>query len=194
MILFFDTETTGVPKNYKAPVTDLANWPRIIQFAWAIFTDGGLMVAGRKDLIKPDGWVVPTEKFWIDNGFSHEQNLQHGIPIAEALAHFIEQIDENATVIAAHNLNFDLNITGAEMIRHGLKARAQRKKVCTMLSSTDYCKIPGGYGKYKWPKLIELHLKLFGVGFDGAHDALEDVKACARCYFELQNQNVNLFA
>ena len=39
MYLFFDTETTGLPRNWKAPVTDLDNWPRMVQIAW-ILTDG----------------------------------------------------------------------------------------------------------------------------------------------------------
>jgi len=30
MYLFFDTETTGLPRNWKAPVTDLDNWPRMV--------------------------------------------------------------------------------------------------------------------------------------------------------------------
>ncbi len=31
--LFFDTETTGVPRNYKAPSSDTRNWPRLVQLA-----------------------------------------------------------------------------------------------------------------------------------------------------------------
>ena len=27
MYLIFDTETTGLPKNFKAPITDTDNWP-----------------------------------------------------------------------------------------------------------------------------------------------------------------------
>ncbi|MCX6741278.1 MAG: hypothetical protein NTY61_02675, partial [Candidatus Parcubacteria bacterium] len=38
--LFFDTETTGLPKNWKAPIEDLDNWPRIVQIAWAIYKNG----------------------------------------------------------------------------------------------------------------------------------------------------------
>ena len=29
MFLTFDTETTGLPKNFKADVSDSANWPRL---------------------------------------------------------------------------------------------------------------------------------------------------------------------
>jgi DNA polymerase III epsilon subunit-like protein len=58
---------------------------------------------------------------------------------------------------------------------------------CTMVASTDLCAIAHKDGNgFKWPKLIELHTKLFGAGFGGQHDASEDVLACARCFFELQ--------
>ena len=31
MYLIFDTETTGLPRNFKAPITDTDNWPRVVQ-------------------------------------------------------------------------------------------------------------------------------------------------------------------
>ena len=40
-LLFFDTETTGVPRNYKAPASDLKNWPRLVQIAWLLADDDG---------------------------------------------------------------------------------------------------------------------------------------------------------
>lgn len=35
--LFIDTETTGLPKEYDAPYTDIDNWPRLVQLAWIVF-------------------------------------------------------------------------------------------------------------------------------------------------------------
>ena len=58
-----------------------------------------------------------------------------------------------------------------------------------MLSATDYCQLPGRYG-FKWPTLQELHSTLFNESFDGAHDALSDVRACARCFFELKFRKI----
>lgn len=58
-----------------------------------------------------------------------------------------------------------------------------------MESSTNFCAIPSNWG-LKWPTLTELHTKLFKEGFDGAHDALDDVKACARSFFELTKMGV----
>jgi DNA polymerase III epsilon subunit-like protein len=79
---------------------------------------------------------------------------------------------------------------GAELLRSGSPNIAEAKKrQCTMQAATDYCRLPGQYG-YKWPSLQELHTKLFGQPFEGAHNALVDVRACARCYFELKRLGV----
>jgi DNA polymerase III epsilon subunit-like protein len=58
-----------------------------------------------------------------------------------------------------------------------------------MQAATSYCRLPGPYG-FKWPTLQELHLKLFNETFAGAHRALADVRACARCYFELKRLKI----
>ena len=61
-----------------------------------------------------------------------------------------------------------------------------------MKCSADFCAIPSNspYGGYKWPKLEELYRKLFGYTFDGAHDALADVEATRKCYFELKKKGI----
>ena len=65
----------------------------------------------------------------------------------------------------------------------------QKKRVCTMKSSTDFCRIPGSYG-LKWPTLTELHLALFNTVFDETHNALKDVEACAKCFFQLKKKGI----
>ncbi|PWJ42278.1 3'-5' exonuclease [Sediminitomix flava] len=188
MYLVFDTETTGLPKNWKAPMTDLDNWPRIIQLAWAFYDDSYQLVEKKVDLIKPDGWVMPTDTFWIENGFSQEKSEAEGIPITDALNSFKDKLEESNYLIA-HNMSYDYNVAGAEFIRFMMRSQNKPQKICTKDSSTDYCKIPGPYG-YKWPTLMELHTFLFEEGFEGAHDALADVEACARCFFELKKRNI----
>jgi DNA polymerase-3 subunit alpha len=44
MYLIFDTETTGIPRNKTAPLTDFENWPRLVQIAWQLHDfDGKLL-------------------------------------------------------------------------------------------------------------------------------------------------------
>lgn len=193
-VLFFDTETTGVPKNYKAPVSDLQNWPRVIQLAWQVAELAtGELVHEEKMLIMPDGWTIPTEKFWIDNGFSTEKNQAEGVRMQTALELFCQALN-STEILVAHNLGFDNPIVNAEILRYQIlpERNPNRAKVCTMESTVNLCKVPfgkgGPYSKskgYKWPKLDELYKHLFNTGFAGAHDAGNDVTACRLCFFEL---------
>ncbi len=88
--------------------------------------------------------------------------------------------------MVAHNLNFDEKVVCSEFLRNRIENDFSKKsKLCTMQSSTDYCKIPGNYG-YKWPTLSELHVKLFGVDFAGAHDASADINATEKCFWKMR--------
>lgn len=187
-ILFFDTETTGLPKNWKAKMTDLDNWPRIIQLAAHRFDESGNEIESFELLIKPDGWTIPTDQFWIDNGFTQKENELNGVSIKEALELFIRHHDESICMVA-HNMDYDYNVLGAELIRAGMKCKTRIQRFCTKEIGTNFCAIPGPFG-FKWPKLEELHFELFGCQFDGAHQAGADVKATAKCFFELVRRGV----
>lgn len=90
----------------------------------------------------------------------------------------------------AHNASFDGSVIAAEFLRQDWAPPfTPDSMICTMQASTDYCRLPGRYG-YKWPTLDELYVHLFGMGFDGAHDARIDACACACCFFELKNRGV----
>ena len=121
MYLFFDTETNGLPKNYNGSPMDLDNWPRIIQLAYALYNDAGELIHEHKTLIKPDGWEIPKEDFWIQHGYSTEKSLAEGVPIHDALSAFVAQINRCSRMVA-HNLDFDYPVVASEMIRAGVMA------------------------------------------------------------------------
>lgn len=184
MYLFFDTETTGLPRNWKAPVTDLNNWPRMVQIAWILCDDEGNRIESADFIIKPENYKIPVAVARV-HGISTEKAMNEGEDLETVLARFNELIEE-ANFIVAHNISFDEKILGAELLRKGVKSNFNRKpKLCTMQASTDYCRLPGPYG-YKWPKLSELHIKLFGEDFEGAHDALADINATEKCFWKMR--------
>jgi DNA polymerase-3 subunit epsilon len=188
MYLFFDTETTGIPRNYKAPASDVENWPRLVQLAWVLADDEAHEVASSQFIVKPEGFTIPNDAVRI-HGITTEMAMQRGAGLREVLAAITPDI-RKASVLVAHNMPFDEGILGAEFLRVGqpnlVESRVRR---CTMQETTDYCRLPGRYG-YKWPTLPELHMTLFRTPFEGAHQALVDVRACARCYFELKRLKV----
>ena len=188
MFLFFDTETTGLPRDRQAGLEDLDNWPRLVQLAWLLMDKNGQEVSSASQIIKPEGFKIPREAAAV-HGISTERARKEGVLLNTALKEFTRAVNE-AKILVAHNMSFDEKIMGAELLRKKHKHKLfERPKICTMESSTNYCRIDCEFG-YKWPKLIELHLKLFDEEFDDAHDALADVKACARCFFELIKQGV----
>ena len=186
--LFFDTETTGVPLNYKAPSSDTQNWPRLVQLAWILTDEDGNRIQMSNLIVKPDGFTIPTDAAKV-HGITTEVAMKEGIPLGEAIDLFIKDLN-TARYIVGHNVDFDKKIVGAEMIRLGMKDILDSKKsYCTMLSSIDFCKIPGKYG-YKYPKLQVLYKKLFGTEFDNAHDAMSDIEATDKCFWELRKRKL----
>lgn len=188
MYLFFDTETSGLPRNWKAPVSDSRNWPRLVQLGWIACSRDGDITDSQEFIIRPDGFRIPAGAVQT-HGITTERALEEGVPLRGVLEAFCAAVDA-ALVLVAHNMNFDENILGAEFYREELSPPGgTQTRCCTMRRSTDYCQLPGKYG-YKWPTLEELHRKLFGESFENAHGALADTTACMRCFFKLKELGV----
>ena len=184
MYLFFDTETTGLPRNWKAPVTDLKNWPRLVQLAFLFYDSDGNRISGGDFIIKPEGFTIPYDVSKI-HGITTERASREGHSLLYVLETFDNLISQ-ATYLVAHNMAFDEKIVGAEFLRNGMQnSISVKRKICTMEKSTNFCAISGPYG-YKWPKLSELHYKLFRSGFEEAHNASVDINATAKCFWELK--------
>ena len=186
MFLIYDTETTGLPRDWKAPLTDSDNWPRLVQLAWQLHDADGSLIARGNRIIRPDGFTIPFTSAKI-HGITTARAEADGIPLAEALAEFDADL-ARASYVMGHNIEFDVNIVGAEYhrLQQPMEKLTDKPVIDSKNEATDYCAIPGGRGgQFKWPTLTELHQKLFGEGFGEAHDAAYDVDATAKCFFEL---------
>ncbi len=189
LLFFFDTETTGLPRSWNAPLRDLDNWPRMVQLAWMLCDGAGNEVASACRIVLPQGYVIPTEASRV-HGITTERALAEGLPLADVLDEVLPQL-EKAAVAIAHNISFDEKILGAECLRLGRAHPFLKKKTrCTMKEATNFCALPGRYGDYKYPNLTELHRKLFNKAFADAHDALADVRACKAAFYELRLRGV----
>jgi DNA polymerase-3 subunit alpha len=186
MYLIFDTETTGLPKSWNAPITDTDNWPRCIQIAWQLHDDMGNLLDRNDFLIQPDGFNIPYDAERI-HGISTELAQEKGISLIEGLRLFNEALSKT-TFIVGQNVEFDVNIMGCEFHRLGVENNLTKLPVldtCTEKTAL-LCQLPGGRGgKFKLPTLTELHKHLFGIDFAEAHNATADVEATTRCFLEL---------
>jgi len=186
MYLIFDTETTGLPRSFSAPITDTDNWPRVVQLAWQLHDEEGKLVRRKDALIRPDGFTIPYDSERI-HGISTALATLEGVPLEEVVLAFIEDL-KLAKFLVGHNLKFDINVLGCELVRLGLDAPLASKPVldtCTE-ETASLLKLQGGKGgKFKLPTLTELYAHLFSEGFSEAHNATADVEATTRCFLEL---------
>ncbi|OIQ34668.1 MAG: DNA polymerase III subunit alpha, partial [Bacteroidetes bacterium MedPE-SWsnd-G1] len=191
MYLIFDTETTGLPKKWNAPITDTDNWPRCIQIAWQLHDELGQLIESQDYLIQTDGFNIPYDAEQI-HGISTLLADTNGIPLKEVLIKFNEALDKSKFVVG-QNVGFDLNIMGCEYHRLGIETSLNDLPILDTCTETtaSLCQIPGGRGgKFKLPTLTELHQYLFGTAFGEAHNATADVEATTRCFLELIRKRV----
>ena len=191
MYLIFDTETTGLPKRWGAPISDTDNWPRCVQIAWQLHDDMGRVIEHQDYLVKPEGFNIPYDAERI-HGISTELAEAEGILLVEMLEKFNIALSKTKFIVG-QNLGFDINIMGCEFYRMGIESPMGSMPIldtCTEVTAS-LLKLPGGRGgKFKLPTLTELHQYLFNKPFAEAHNATADVEATTRCFFELIRTDV----
>src|SRR5690554_409822 len=191
MYLIFDTETTGLPKRWDAPISDVDNWPRAVQIAWQLHDEMGTVIEHQDYLINPEGFNIPFDAEKI-HGISTELAKEQGVSLQEVLEKFSKAL-EKTKFIVGQNVGFDVNIMGAEFYRLGVANAMENLPIldtCTEVTAS-MCQIPGGRGgKFKLPTLTELHEFLFEEPFAEAHNATADVEATTRCFLELIRRQV----
>jgi DNA polymerase-3 subunit epsilon len=192
--LFFDTETTGLP-NRRLALSD-SSQPHICQLG-AIVTDSiGSIKSEINLIIKPEGWIIPPEASKI-HGITQEDAEKYGVSIKGALNLF-SRLVSFSSVIVAHNISFDLELIAIQAERAELNIMFPDESFCTMKESHSHVKAPltqkqidAGFSGYKSPNLQETYKYFFGKEFEGAHDAMADVRACKDIFFELKRINSN---
>jgi DNA polymerase III epsilon subunit-like protein len=189
MLLFIDTETTGLPGSAGSV---FEKWPRIVQLAWAVYDREGNRDSVNSHIIYPADFTIPADAASI-HGITTDRAKKEGLSLFKVLPLLNQDIDR-ASIILAHNADFDLPIVNTEFMRCKIGTSLLEKQTfCTMKTPgiVRCCGIRSPSGdRYKWPTLMELHSHLFGTGFSGSHNASADVEACAKCYFELRRMGI----
>jgi DNA polymerase-3 subunit alpha len=182
-VLFFDTETTGIPDRSAKWDSDFMDYPHVVQMAWL----HGCKV--ETHIIRPDGWEIPQETVDV-HGITTEYALEHGEPFASVVDMFIQDCHD-AGLICGHNIHFDTSIIKANILRElGREyydandvenALYKGKRIDTMRPTMKWVDARMANGRLKFPNLSELYSRCFPGESFPAHDALEDVKAVAKC-------------
>lgn len=191
-ILIFDTETNGFPQNWNASLTDTENWPEIVSIAWYKIAPSGETLSQNYYIIKPGGFFISESSTNI-HGISNEDAFSNGKSLNKVLNEFNTEAS-NCKYLVAHNIEFDYAVVYAEFIREniGTENLSSLKQICTMKSSTNFCKIQSSRG-FKYPKLPELYQKLFSTPLVVTHNAKDDAESCMKCFKELYNKKIIKF-
>lgn len=183
MLLFFDTETTG-KYDFKASHT-APQQPHLVQLGMILDDLEGNTIEEYETIIRVAEINIPISAAEIHGITTAIANAQ-GIDVRIALDKF-DEFWQRSNRIVAHNVEFDKKVMKTAYHRVGMEGLfGITPTYCTMHHSTGVLKLPGRYG-YKWPKLEEAYRVLVDVeGFEGAHNALNDVRACRDVYYALR--------
>jgi len=188
--LIFDTETTGMVK-WKEPPSH-PEQPDLVQIAMLLVETENWRMMSRTSLLVQlrEGTKIEPEAE-ATHGISAEVCGRYGVAPIVACSLF-NQLCIQADTIVAHNLSFDQSIMLTALHRLGDRPNRMegKKLVCTKEATTDILKLPGNYGKYKWPTLAEAYRHYTGQEIEGAHDALADTEACLAIYRALVDDGV----
>jgi DNA polymerase-3 subunit epsilon len=191
--LIFDSETTGVPT--RGEVVTSPSYTHVVELAGLLVDEAGRELSSFDFVVRPDGWAIPDVAAAV-HGITQEIALARGVPLALAVAAYVN-LRAVADELAGHNVSFDIGIVAAAIHRLGRTPThpGPSRVVCTADLGAPVARLPptekmvaAGYGPYKRPTLSELHAFLFGEVFDGAHTALADCRATARCLAELRKR------
>ena len=194
-VIVFDTETTGLPADQNAPLSDSSKWPYIIQLSFMVFDTNTKEILEYSDhIIQLDTTVDISPGSIAIHQITAQRSQAEGIPIQQALAHLADNMSE-ADVIVGHNILFDKRMLMVELTRNKMKNCLYKNglpipEYCTMKRTTELCKIPTTNKKTgeiynKYPTLSELHNQLFCKKPRGTHNAIAAVMICLRCYIML---------
>ena len=165
----------GIATGIGVPITDGDNWRSFGQLAWQLHDPQGKLLSRGNRIVQPDGFTIPFNSTKI-HGITTARAQEEGLPLDQVMEEFMADAAQ-ATYVMGHNIGFDVNVAGAELVRLGQAPEGldgvgpHRFKD----EGTEFCAIPGAGGKFKWPTLTELHQKLFGKVHDRPRRGLRRV-------------------
>jgi DNA polymerase III subunit alpha len=186
-ILFINTETNGLPKKGTYDVTEknYEKWPHLVSLHYKIGTydkkkNNIEIKYKRYFLIKPDNFKISKESIAF-HGITNKKARINGNNIKLVLKKLRHDIEKyKVKIIVGHNINFDLNVLKAEIIRSNLDINLNLLKVDTIKF----------YHNYEYPKLGDLHVKLFNREFNKSHPRKSNINIIIKCFNYLYSEHI----
>lgn len=187
-LLFIDTETSGLPKNWNLPYSDNNNWPYAVQISWVIYTADQVEVKREDHYIKDDDFDISAEAFNI-HGITRSFLNMHGEYRADVMTILADDLNKYQPMVVGHFMELDYHITGVDFYRTGIQQPMDHLPMfCTMIATENFLRSP----RTKHLKLSQLYSMLFNKQLPNQHNAITDALATAESFFELQRMgNIN---
>jgi len=205
-VLVFDTETTGLPETKIINPDTLKLWPHIVEFSYIIYdTDENDIVESFDTIVKINEDIVISKESITLHGITNKISTKDGRDIDVVLNNFFHQL-QNVDLLVGHNVSFDINMVTVELLRLIYDDNIEEEKMdhkqnlhfltnfkfiyCTLKESIVLCNIKSvnKFGKeyVKFPRLIELHEKLFETTPNKLHNSFNDILVTLRCFMKLK--------
>ena len=183
-LLFLDTETSGIPRDWSQPYSSQGSWPHIAQLAWVVYTAAGQEVKAENHYIQPNDYDMSPASGSV-HGLTLDFLRAHGKSRHAVMQRLHRDLLHYQPLVVAHFMQLDFHMVGVGFHRAGLKnPLEQLPTFCTMRATGQLVRHPN----QSFLRLGELYQRLFHEPQPRQHDALADAYATARCYFELQRQ------
>ena len=183
-LLFVDTETSGIPRDWNQPYSSFDHWPHIAQLAWVVCTREGEEVKAENHYIQPNDYDMSPESGSV-HGLTLDFLRAHGQSRHSVMQRLHRDLLRYQPLVVAHFMQLDFHMVGVGFHRAGLKnLLLQLPTFCTMRATGKLVR----YSPQGFPRLGDLYQRLFHEPLLRAHDALVDARATARCFFEMRRQ------
>ncbi|WP_207494814.1 3'-5' exonuclease [Aridibaculum aurantiacum] len=180
-LLFIDTETSGLPKNWDEPFSNNANWPYVVQVSWMVYKKDGAFVKEENHFVGNDDFEITDEATRI-HGINKDYLQQNGIDRKEIFDLLAKDVAQYQPLVVGHYIELDMQVIGADCYRLGIEhPLVNQLCFCTMLVTSKSSINP-------YPRCLNLpalYNKLFKKQLPNHHNALDDARATAECFFEL---------
>jgi DNA polymerase-3 subunit epsilon len=183
-LLFVDTETSGLPRDWDKPYAAEGNWPYIVQIAWLLCDRQGNELKRENHYILPADYQV-SEKSRRIHGISDSLLQKQGQRREEVMQLLYDDLIRYKPLLVSHFMQLDYHMLSLGLQRAGLPNPLPDLPVfCTMLLTRRFA-LPM---ERKYLRLNELYRHLFAELMENQHDALADALATARCFFYMQQR------
>ena len=184
-LLFIDTETSGLPKNWSLPYTVEGNWPNAVQVSWVIYTREGKKIKEQNHYVSNNDFEISDAALRI-HGLTKEFLQKNGMPRAQLLNILSSDLLEYQPLIVGHFIELDYHVIGADYWREALVNPMEELPVfCIMKASEHLQRNP----QNKFLRLGDLYELLFKQPLLSQHNSMADAAATADCFFELVKRN-----